>query len=106
VISDQMGRGDDELGRILIRSFMYSLARNEVAPEYVMLANSGVRLACEGSEVLDDLMLLTDAGVHVRVCGTCLDFLKLKEALRVGEIGTMPDSVAAMMSDKEIVTIA
>jgi selenium metabolism protein YedF len=106
ISTDRIGRTDDELGRLLMRNFCYSLARNEERPLAVMLMNSAVRLACEGSEVLDDLALLVENGVTVKVCGTCLDFLKLTDSLVVGDVGTMPDAVAALLGADEIVTIA
>lgn len=105
-LSDRIGLGDDELGRILMKNFIYSLARNEDAPSAVMFMNGAVRLVCEGSESLDDLRLLVENGVAVKACGTCLDFLGLKENVRVGEIGTMPASVAALMGADDIVTIS
>jgi len=104
IITDRLGRGDDELGRLLLKNFVYSLARNEELPKAVMLMNGGVRLACEGSDSLDDLRLLAEKGVPVKACGTCLDYLGLKESLAVGEVGTMPDSVEALIAD-DVLTI-
>lgn len=106
ILTDSMGRGDAELGRLLLKNFIYSLARNEVKPAAVMLQNEGVRLACEGSESLDDLALLVEDGVAVKACGTCLDYLGLKDALRVGVVGTMPGAVEAFLAENEVVTIA
>jgi len=106
ILTDRIGRGDDELGRVLMRNFLYSVARNEQKPAAIMLMNEGVRLACDDSEVLADLRLLAEDGVAVRACGTCLDFLGLKERLAVGEIGTMPDSTAALLGGDDVVTIA
>ncbi len=106
ILTDRIGRGDDELGRLLMRNFVYSLARDQNAPAAVMMMNEGVRLACEGSEVLDDLRLLAENGVAIKACGTCLDFLGLTEQLAVGEVSTMPASVSAMLGDDQIVTIA
>jgi len=104
VSTDRIGRGDDELGRVLMKNFLYSLARNAEKPAAVMLMNEGVRLACAGSDSLDDLALLAEEGVSIKVCGTCLDFLGLKDALNVGVVGTMPDSVAALIAD-DVLTI-
>ncbi len=104
ITTDRIGRGDDELGRILMKNFLYSLARNAQRPSAVMLMNEGVRLACAGSDSLDDLTLLTEDGVAIKVCGTCLDFLGLKDSVEVGAVGTMPDSVAALMAD-DVLTI-
>ncbi len=84
--SDAVGRGDDELGRILARSIIYSLLEVEPKPETIIFMNSGVRLALEGSESLDDLKALHDRGVEILVCGTCLDYLGLKEKLALGEV--------------------
>lgn len=106
VLSDRIGRGDDQLGRLLMRNFLYSLARVEPRPVAVMLMNEGVRLATTGSDSLDDLRLLADAGVKVSACGTCLDFLGVKDELAVGVVGTMPDSVAALAAADDVVTIA
>jgi selenium metabolism protein YedF len=106
ITSDRIGRGDDELGRVLMKSFIYSLARAETRPMKVCFMNSGVSLVCEGSEVLDDLRLMEEAGVLVSACGTCLDYMHLKDKIAVGAVGTMPDSVATMTSSVQIVTIA
>jgi selenium metabolism protein YedF len=106
VLSDRLGRGDDDLGALLMRSFLYSLARNEVKPERIVFMNGGVRLTCEGSESIDDLRLLAEAGVQVKSCGTCLDYFRLKDAVVVGEVGTMAGSVETLVGSADVVTIA
>lgn len=106
ILNDKIGRGDDDLGRVLMKNFLYSLARLADKPSAVMLMNEGVRLACEGSDSLDDLRLMVEQGVAVNACGTCLDYLKLGDRLAVGEVGTMPTSVEALLGADEIVTIA
>jgi len=106
ILSDSIGSGDEGLGRLLMKNFLYSLARNEELPAAVMMMNDGVRLACTGSESIDDLRLLSDKRVAVKVCGTCLDFLGLGGSIEVGEVGTMPASVAALLGADDVVTIA
>ncbi|MDR3686961.1 MAG: sulfurtransferase-like selenium metabolism protein YedF [Coriobacteriia bacterium] len=105
IVTDKIGRGSDELGALLMKSFLYSLARNAEKPKAVMLMNEGVRLACDGSASIDDLKLLQEAGVAIKACGTCLDFLGVAEELAVGSVGAMPDSVAALVAD-DVLTIA
>jgi selenium metabolism protein YedF len=105
IVTDKIGRGNDELGALLMKNFLYSLARNEEKPKAVMLMNEGVRLACTGSTSIDDLKLLEEGGVAVKACGTCLDFLGIKDELAVGSVGAMPDSVAALLAD-DVLTIA
>ena len=55
VSSDSMGRGDTELGGILVRSFFHTLGEVEPRPQTIAFFNSGVKLACQNSLVLDDL---------------------------------------------------
>ena len=105
VVSDRIGSANPELGAALMKNFIYSMARGDEVPKAVHLMNDGVRLACEGSASLDDLALLTERGVAVRACGTCLDYLGLTEKLAIGEIGTMPDAVAALLAD-DTLTVA
>ncbi len=106
ILTDRIGHGDDDLGRVLMKNFLYSLARNAEKPSAVVLMNGGVRLACEGSDSLDDLRLMVENGVAVKACGTCLDYLKLMDSLLVGEVGTMPASVEGLLGGDEVVTIA
>lgn len=106
IVTDRLGSGDDELGSILMKNFMYALARNADKPVAVMMTNGGVKLACEGSECLDDLRTLEAAGVQIRACGTCLDFYGLAEKLAVGEVGNMTHGVSALLGGDDIVTIA
>lgn len=105
IVSDRYGTGDEQLGRLLMRNFLYSLARDEVTVDAIMLANAGVKLCCRGSDSLEDLKLLAARGTSIKACGTCLDYLKLTDQLAVGEIGTMPGAVSAMLGDDKIVTI-
>ena len=104
-VSDTLGTGDDELGRILMRNFIYSLARGEDRPERLMFMNGGVRLTCEGSDVLDDIRVMAEAGTLVKSCGTCLDFLGLKEKLAVGEVGDMAGAAATLAGPAQVVTV-
>ncbi len=106
IVTDRIGRGDDELGAVLMRNFLYSLARADARPARVLLGNAGVRLACEGSGSLDDLRLLAEAGVPVKSCGTCLDYLGLKDALAVGEVGDMAGLVDTLSGETDDVTVA
>ena len=95
--SNKMGEGDERLGKILVKSFIYSLTQLEKLPKVIVFFNSGAYLTCEGSESLDDIKLLADQGVEVYTCGTCLDFYGIKEDLRVGVVTNMYE-IAKLMS--------
>lgn len=104
--TDVLGHGDEELGRLLMRNFIYSLARAEQRPERLMFMNGGVRLVCRESESLDSIRLMAEAGTVVKSCGTCLDFLGLKDELAVGDVGDMTGSAGALAGDSDVVTVA
>lgn len=87
--SDKMGVGGEELGKILMKSFIYTVKETTPWPATMVFFNSGVYLTCEGSEVLEDLKALADEGVEIISCGTCLDYYHIKDKLQVGEIGNM-----------------
>jgi len=104
--TDTLGTGDEELGALLMRNLIYSLARGSELPERLMFMNGGVRLTCEGSPALEDLRMMAASGVLVKSCGTCLDYLGLKENLAVGEVGDMAGSAAVLAGGADVVTVA
>ncbi len=77
--SDQLGSGDPELGQILLKNFFITLIDVTTPPELILLVNSGVKLACSGSEALEALDKLACLGVDIAACGLCLDFYQLKD---------------------------
>ena len=98
VANDEFGHGSSELGRILMRSFLKTVCSTEPKPECVIFMNAGVRLTTEGSELIEEIHALEDAGVRVFSCGTCLDYFHLKDKLKVGQVTNMQDTVTALMT--------
>ncbi len=103
--TDSMGKGDETLGRKLIVNFIATL--KEMGPELwrLILLNGGVKLTVEGSESLAALLALEEEGVHVLVCGTCLDYFGLLEKKLVGETTNMLDIVTAMQLADKVITV-
>lgn len=89
VSSNKLGNGDERLGETLMKVYINTLAESEVLPKNIMLINSGVFLACEGSDVIDSLNSMISKGVEIFSCGVCIDFYNLKEKVKAGEIGNM-----------------
>jgi len=87
--SETMGQGDDELGRLLMRGFFHTLQELDTLPDKIIFYNSGVKLTVNGSDVLEDIRELAQAGVEMLVCGTCLNFFSLTDRLAVGTISNM-----------------
>ncbi len=103
ITSDKMGIGDDELGTVLMRSFIHTLTEMETQPDTMILYNAGVKLAVDGSDVLHDLKNIEEKGVKILVCGTCLNFFNLKEKLKVGVVSNMYDITETLLKAKKIV---
>jgi selenium metabolism protein YedF len=105
VSSEVMGRGEAELGNILIRGFFHTLGEVGPRPQTIIFFNTGVRLVCEGSPVLDDLCALAGEGVEILACGTCLDYLELTGSLAVGQISNMYDIAETMLGAGKVVNL-
>ena len=103
VTASTMGAGDDELGALLLRSFLKTQSQLDRAPDAVIFYNSGVRLCCEGSPLLDDLRELEGAGVEIIACGTCLNFFELGEKLAVGRVTDMLEIASRLAGAGSIV---
>ena len=103
--TDRIGFGDEELGLKLMVSFIKTL--KEMGPELwrLVLVNNGVKLAIDGSEVLDDLKDFENNGLKILVCGTCLTHFGLLEAKKVGETTNMLDIVTAMQLADKVINI-
>lgn len=97
VSSDRMGVGEEELGAVLMRSFIKTQAQLEGKPQAIVFYNTGVRLCCEGSSLLEDLRSLEQSGVEIIACGTCLNYFSLADQLRVGR-GTDMLEIATILS--------
>ena len=84
-----MGEGNEELGRALLKAFLFALTQQETLPAAILFYNGGAAVTCEGSASLEDLQALQSQGVEILTCGTCLNYYGLTEKLRVGEATNM-----------------
>ena len=105
VASDIMGRGSDELGNILVRGFFHTLGEVEPLPQNIIFFNTGVKLACQDSPVLEDLCALEAEGIEILVCGTCLGYFELTDRLAAGEVSNMYDIAERMLRAGKVVNL-
>ena len=101
--SHLLGSGDDALGSFLMKAFLKTPLDLETQPNRLILVNSGVQLAAENSKVLESLQGLSDKGVEIACCGTCIDFYKLKGKTKVGIISNMYDIVQSMIEADRVI---
>ena len=105
IAHDGFGSGATELGRNLIRMFLYTLDQQQSLPTSIILLNSGVRLATEDQQAITSLQNLVHAGVQLLVCGTCLDYYGLLDKLSVGSVCTMYDIADRVMHADAVVSL-
>lgn len=103
VSSDRMGNGNDELGKVLIKGFIFAVTQLDTLPKKMVFYNGGATLTAEGSDSLEDLKSLEAQGVEIMTCGTCLDYYGLKEKLAVGSVTNMYSIVETMAEAGKII---
>ena len=89
ISSATMGEGDPELGRLLMKGYIYALTQLDTLPKTLLFYNGGAALTCEGSASLEDLKSLEAQGVQILTCGTCLNHYGQTDSLKVGEVTNM-----------------
>jgi selenium metabolism protein YedF len=103
--SDEIGKGDRELGTRLMNGFLYSCTEVDEQIETVVLLNTGVRLATENDETIAHLKKLEERGTEIVACGTCLDYYGLTDKLRVGQRTNMYEVLSVLAVADRLVSM-
>ena len=97
-----MGHGSEELGKKLMKAFLYTLTEQEVLPKKIIFYNGGVLLADKNqSHVLEELKVLQENGVEIMSCGACIDYYKVD--LAIGSTSNMYFIVEEMRAADSVV---
>ena len=103
IASERMGHGNDELGKVLMKGFIYALSQLDELPQTILFYNGGATITCEESPSLEDLKNMEAQGVEILTCGTCLDYYGLKEKLAVGSVTNMYTIVEKLYQADKII---
>src|SRR4030042_6045560 len=95
--SEVLGRGDDDLGMMLMANFLRLLGESKDKPKSLLFWNTGVRLVAEGSWALTHLKKLEEQGVEILACTTCLEYFDLTDKLKVGKPTNMIKSIKSLL---------
>ena len=96
--SDKMGDGDEEFSKTLLKGFIYALSSQDIPPAKIIFYNTGVKLTTQGSESIEDLKVLANAGAKIYSCGACLNNYGLTEKLLIGEVTNMYDIAGYLLN--------
>ena len=100
-----MGNADVTLQHKLIRNYLLLLLESNYLPAAICFYSEGVRLAVEGSPVLDELRQLEEKQVRLILCSTCLNEYNLQDKIRVGIVGGMTDIIEAQWRAQKVITL-
>jgi len=101
--NNYMGLGNEELGRVLMKAFLKTLKRATPLPREIIFINNGVHLVTTGSEEIETLRELAEAGVEIVSCGTCLDYFGKLDKVEVGTVGNMFEIVERLNRAAKII---
>ena len=101
--SDKMGEGEEELGKILIKGFIYALTEMENLPKTILLYNKGVFLASTFEDTVKDLKVLEERGVEILSCGTCANFYQVQDKIKVGTVTNMYTILERQMQATKVI---
>ncbi len=102
--SENMGKGEEELGKILMKGFLSTLLDITPLPKKLLFINSSVKLTTIYPETVSVLKELEEKGTDILVCGTCLNYYNLSDEIKVGEISNMYE-IADNLNRGNVVTI-
>ncbi|MCG8482147.1 MAG: sulfurtransferase-like selenium metabolism protein YedF [Clostridia bacterium] len=103
--SDKLGKGSEELGKILMKGYLYTLTEIKPYPSSILMMNEGVKLATENEDAIKNLKKMEEEGVEIIVCGTCLDYYQCTDDLKVGIVGNMYSIVEKMNQAQKLIHI-
>ncbi len=92
-----------ELGKVLMNGFLSAMVNLQNKDCAIVLISNAVRLATEGSYVLEVLQGLEKLGFKILICGTCLNFYKIRENVRAGVISNALEILECMTGASKII---
>ena len=100
-----LGEAPADLQGTLAQKFLSLIGESGLLPAKILFYTDGVKLACTGSPILDQLKQLESHGVELVLCKTCLDYFGLGEKVEAGIVGGMPDIIEAMTKAGKVISL-
>ena len=100
-----MGEGPAPLQQSLATKFLGLILESGEYPAKILFYTDGVRLACKGSPLVENLKKLAGAGTELILCKTCLDYFNLADQVETGIVGGMPDIIEAMQRASKVISL-
>jgi selenium metabolism protein YedF len=92
-----------ELGKVLMNGFLAAMQNLQNKNCTIILISKAVRLATSGSYVLDVLQDLEKKNFSILICGTCLNFFKIRENVKAGSISNALEILECMTAASKVI---
>lgn len=92
-----------ELGKILVNGFLNAISSLLHKRSSIIFISNGVKLTTRDSYVIETLSKLEDLGCEMLICGTCLDYLKIRDKVKVGTISNAVEIVQTLNSAGKVI---
>jgi len=92
-----------ELGKVLSNGFLNAIAELPKRKSAIVLISNAVKLAIKKSYVLERLKSLEEEGFNILICGTCLDYFKIKDKVQAGKISNALEIMECMTEADKII---
>ncbi len=100
-----VGQAPEDLQGKLAHKFLSLIIEAGTLPAKILFYTDGVKLACVGSPVIEQLKQLEARGVELILCSTCLGYYGLTDQVEVGIVGGMPDIIEAMEKAGKVISL-
>lgn len=100
-----IGAGNEELGKSLIKMYLYTISESDNLPKSILFMNDGVKVPTLNHQAAEHLRDLETKGVEILVCGACLNFYGLEEKLKVGKVSNMYYITNCMKEASKVITL-
>ncbi len=102
--SDQIGKGDEKLGKMLLIAFLKELYESGEPVDVIGCMQTAVYLTSEEGEALEILKNFAARGTEIASCGRCLEQYGKKDSLKVGKPGNMKKAVEIFTTADKIIS--
>lgn len=103
ITTTEMGTGEQPLTENLMKGFIHTVQEKIEKPNHIIFYGTGVMLAVDGSDVIEDLTILSELGVKILSCGICLDYYEVSDKLSVGGVTNMKEVVDILAASENII---
>lgn len=100
-----LGEASAELQSKLAQRFLSLITESGLLPAKILFYTDGVKLACAGSPIIEQLKQLETKDVELVLCKTCLDYYGLGDKVEEGIVGGMPDIIEAITKAEKVISL-